>query len=244
MTHIDTRLDVELIQDGQQIIGVAMQRRVSEDAEVLGVGRPRTHHVIQNHTVILLQVRHYMLPHGLIRAESVTKYHDLFPPANNVYIVRIQKRRKWVIRQIFHLLTTARAASWNTSTLLFQTSVSNSKAFKLSCSWSSSAPIYQKTSSKQFPIQEDTFISSNRPFRLYIYVRITLARVFKKLVFGVFGVDIYTYTYIPKPRVLRKLQTLSSISSSSAYPVGPSRSTLNLNFPYANMKWFVSQWEN
>jgi hypothetical protein len=31
---------------------------------------------------------------------------------------------------------------------------------------------------------------------LYIYMRITLARVFKKLVFGVFGVDIYIHICI------------------------------------------------
>jgi len=53
VTHKDARVDLKLVQDGQQIIGVTMQRGISQDAEILRVGCPCAHHVIQNHTILL-----------------------------------------------------------------------------------------------------------------------------------------------------------------------------------------------
>jgi hypothetical protein len=88
----DARLDLELVQDGEEVVGVAVEGGVAREVEVLGVGGAGAHVVEENYAVILDEVRDDVLPHGLVRAEPVAQHHELLAHPHHAHIVRLQKR--------------------------------------------------------------------------------------------------------------------------------------------------------
>lgn len=75
MADVDALFDVEVVEDGEQVIGEALEARVAFEVEVVGVGRAGAHVVVHDHPVAVDQVRDEVLPHGLVGPEPVPEHH-------------------------------------------------------------------------------------------------------------------------------------------------------------------------
>lgn len=91
VAHVYAALDAELVQDAQQVIRVRVQRRVSPETEVVGVGGAGAHEVVQHHLVIFQQSGQHVLPHRLVGSEAVAQEHHLDAAAHDGHIVGVQQ---------------------------------------------------------------------------------------------------------------------------------------------------------
>lgn len=91
MPDVDAGLDAELLEDGEEVERVAFQRGVAREVEVVRVGGPGAHGVEEHDAVVGDEVRHQVLPHGLVRAEAVRQHdHPALPVrAHHPQVVRL-----------------------------------------------------------------------------------------------------------------------------------------------------------
>ena len=90
MADVDAGLDAELLEDGEEVERVALERGVAGEVEVVRVGGPGAHGVEEHDAVVGDEVRHQVLPHGLVRAEAVRQHdHPALPLPHHPQVVRL-----------------------------------------------------------------------------------------------------------------------------------------------------------
>jgi hypothetical protein len=90
VADVDAGLDAELLEDGEEVERVALERGVAGEVEVVRVGGPRAHGVEEHDAVVGDEVRHQVLPHGLVRAEAVRQHdHPALPLPHHPQVVRL-----------------------------------------------------------------------------------------------------------------------------------------------------------
>lgn len=93
VSNVNARSDLKLIQDGDKIVGITMERRISREAEVFRIRCASTHVVKQDHSVVVDEVGKHMYPDWLIGTKAMTKNDQLLAIANHTDIVSLQKCR-------------------------------------------------------------------------------------------------------------------------------------------------------
>ncbi|KAM1087069.1 hypothetical protein ACFX2H_012582 [Malus domestica] len=71
MADEDTWLDVELLKNGEKVVGVAFEGRVALEVEIFRVGGSSAHVVIHNDAVVVDKMGDEVFPDRLIGAEAV-----------------------------------------------------------------------------------------------------------------------------------------------------------------------------
>jgi hypothetical protein len=90
VADVDAALDGELLEDGEEVERVALERGVAREVEVVRVGGSGAHGVEEHDAVVGDEVRHQVLPHGLVRAEAMRQHDDPAPPrAHHTQVVRL-----------------------------------------------------------------------------------------------------------------------------------------------------------
>lgn len=90
MADVDAGLDAELLEDGEEVERVALERGVAGEVEVVRVGGAGAHGVEEHDTVVGEEVRHEVLPDGLVGAEAVRQHDDpALPLAHHAQVVRL-----------------------------------------------------------------------------------------------------------------------------------------------------------
>ena len=69
----DAWLDVELLENGEEVVGVAFEGGVALEVEVFGVSGSGAHVVVQNDAVVVDKVGDEVFPDRLIGAEAVAQ---------------------------------------------------------------------------------------------------------------------------------------------------------------------------
>jgi hypothetical protein len=80
LPDVDAGLYAELLEDGEAVERVALDRGVAAEVEVVRVGGPCAHGVEEHDTIVGDEVRHQVLPHGQVRAEAVREHDDASLP--------------------------------------------------------------------------------------------------------------------------------------------------------------------
>jgi hypothetical protein len=90
VADVDAGLDAELLEDGEEVERVALERGVAGEVEVVRVGGAGAHGVEEHDAVVGDEVRHQMLPDGLVGAEAVRQHDDpALPLAHHAQVVRL-----------------------------------------------------------------------------------------------------------------------------------------------------------
>ena len=80
VADVDAGGDSELLEDGEEVERVSLERGVAGEVEVVRVGRAGAHGVEEDDAVVGDEVRHQVLPHRLVRAEAVRQDDHPAPP--------------------------------------------------------------------------------------------------------------------------------------------------------------------
>lgn len=83
----DAFVDAELVEDGEQVVGEALEGSVAVEVEVVGVGGAGAHVVVDDDLVAVHQVGNQVLPHGLVGTESVPEDDDCVAAAEDADVV-------------------------------------------------------------------------------------------------------------------------------------------------------------
>jgi hypothetical protein len=90
VADVDAGADAELLEDGEEVERVALERGVAGEVEVVRVGGAGAHGVEEHDAVVGDEVRHQVLPHGLVGAEAVRQHDDpALPLAHHAQVVRL-----------------------------------------------------------------------------------------------------------------------------------------------------------
>ena len=79
MTDEDARLNLELFQNGEHIVGIAFKSGVALKIEVFGIGSSGANVIEEDNSVFVDEMRNKMLPQRLIAAEAMGEHDDLLP---------------------------------------------------------------------------------------------------------------------------------------------------------------------
>lgn len=71
MADEDARPDPKLLQNGEEVVGVALEGGVALEVEVFGVCRSGAHVVVHDDSVVVDEVGDEVLPDRLVGAEAV-----------------------------------------------------------------------------------------------------------------------------------------------------------------------------
>ena len=83
----DAGVDVELLEESEDVVGVALEGCLAVEVEVVGVGGAGAHVVEEDDAVVVDKVGDQVLPHRLVRAEAVGQHDGLIAGAQNLHIV-------------------------------------------------------------------------------------------------------------------------------------------------------------
>jgi len=90
VADVDAGLDAELLEDGEEVERVALERGVAGEVEVVRVGGPGAHGVEEHDAVVGDEVRDQVLPDGLVGAEAVRQHDDpALALAHHAQVVRL-----------------------------------------------------------------------------------------------------------------------------------------------------------